>query len=525
MDPSMDIPDATDWLDTPLRQFSDLESALHCEICKEFYDTPMITSCSHTFCSKCIRTSLSADGKCPACRTADQASKLRNNWALQTVVATFLAARPEALSVARREQELAAQSKRPGKRKREVTGPEDMQQMGGEGRTTRSKSRRVTVSETSQPEAIEVGDSDGDGDADFEPELPTGGVVVCPLGCGKRMKIEQVEPHLDRCEDEKKQASRAKSRIPINDFGHARSPSRQTAKSQERLAELNYSLLKDQAMRKKLEELGIPTSGSKQLMVRRHTEWVNIWNANCDSNNPRPKRELLRELDAWERTQGGKAPSAQNSSASAIMRKDFDGSGWANKNKDEFSRLIADARRKKGNPATASSPAKGDDPIEDPGRPALSGDENSSPHFQQHASQSPSPKLNAETSQPYAEHPEALMSVREKVRATKEGRHIEPVDNESFRIGVTDSMPNGTTVNGERRSLGSALGGEHEALLAQSHFGHTPSQDEHKRNQHTGHACDLPSHLQSSPKKLPMFAVPEQPVSDLDGAGEDGQVQ
>ncbi|KAF2772893.1 DNA repair protein rad18, partial [Teratosphaeria nubilosa] len=344
MDPSMDIPDATDWLNTPLRQFSDLESALHCEICKEFYDTPMITSCSHTFCSKCIRTSLSADGKCPACRTADQASKLRNNWALQTVVATFLAARPEALSLARREQELAAQSHRPGKRKREVTGPDDMEQTGGEGRTTRSKSRRVAAS---QPEAIEIGDSDEGGDADFEPELPPDGLVECPLGCGKRMKIEQVEPHLDRCEDEKKQASRAKPRTSVNGFGHSRSSSQHRAKPQERLAELNYSLLKDQAMRKKLEELGIPTSGSKQLMVRRHTEWVNIWNANCDSNNPRSKRELLRELDAWERTQGSKAPPAQNTSASAIMRKDFDGNGWAKKNKDEFSRLIADARRKK----------------------------------------------------------------------------------------------------------------------------------------------------------------------------------
>jgi hypothetical protein len=29
----------------------------------------------------------------------------------------------------------------------------------------------------------------------------------------------------------------------------------------------------------------------------RHTEWVNPWNANCDSRNPRTKRELSSELD------------------------------------------------------------------------------------------------------------------------------------------------------------------------------------------------------------------------------------
>ena len=96
MDPAFDIPDPSDWLQTPLKDFSSLENALHCDICKEFYDTPMITSCCHTFCSKCIRTCLSANGKCPSCQTADQASKLRNNWILQTVVDQFLAARPAA---------------------------------------------------------------------------------------------------------------------------------------------------------------------------------------------------------------------------------------------------------------------------------------------------------------------------------------------------------------------------------------------------------------------------------------------
>src|SRR5215469_15342374 len=49
------LPDPTDWLNTSLPSFATLESALRCQVCKDFYDTPMITSCSHTFCSLCIR--------------------------------------------------------------------------------------------------------------------------------------------------------------------------------------------------------------------------------------------------------------------------------------------------------------------------------------------------------------------------------------------------------------------------------------------------------------------------------------
>lgn len=36
-------------------------------------------------------------------------------------------------------------------------------------------------------------------------------------------------------------------------------------------------------------------------MQERHTEWKNLWNANIDSEYPKSKRELLRELDVWER--------------------------------------------------------------------------------------------------------------------------------------------------------------------------------------------------------------------------------
>ncbi|KAK0356126.1 E3 ubiquitin-protein ligase rad18 [Friedmanniomyces endolithicus] len=381
MNSAQDVPDSTDWLHTPLGDFAQLETALHCQICKEFYDTPMITSCSHTFCSRCIRTSLSADGRCPACRTADQASKLRKNSALQEVVATFISARPAAIRVARREVEQVTQKGRSGKRKRAVLDSADFEQAQGEGRTTRSKSRRTAASQTSTVDTIEVEDSDEGADGTYEDvieSVPDDGLLDCPLGCGKRMKMELVEPHLDRCEDEKQSEKRANSRAQGNG-NLPRVASRQTGPSRERLAELNYSLLKELPMRKKLEEIGIPGWGSKQLMIKRHTEWVNLWNADCDSDHPRLKRELLQDLETWERTQGGRAPSTHGLS-NGVMRKDFDGVGWASKHGDEYSRLIADARRRKGNPAMVSSSPKDERVEENSALPALNSDTDGNRH-------------------------------------------------------------------------------------------------------------------------------------------------
>lgn len=519
MDSAYDVPDSTDWLETPLNGFSELENALHCQICKEFYDTPMITSCNHTFCSKCIRTSLSSDGKCPACRTSDQANKLRNNWALQEVVATFQTARPAALVVAKQAQEDLEAPKRVGKRKRAVLDSDDVAEIESSGRTTRSKSRRIAASQDSQPEPIEIADSI-DEDEEYEPEpRRDDGLVECPLGCGKRMKEVDVFSHLDKCEDEKKQADRSKARTPLNGFGSSRPPSGQSARPQDRINELNYSMMKETALRKKVKEAGIPDWGTKQLVIQRHREWVNIWNANCDSNHPRSKRELLHDLDVWERTQGGKAPNA-NGLSSTIMKKDFDGEAYSKRHQDDFSRLIADAKRKKSNPAIETKTSKDDED----------------------AIRQPPADVDADMreSNPYENNPEAITSIREKVKALNRGESIEPILNEGFKTPAveaspvnpatsdahdfalppsTQPAPSVTTGEGEDATR---MAGPKESLIDNpvASLIRESSRDEHTTHERTGSPCDLASHIADAanpPRKVPMFAVPAQQVGDVDG--------
>ena len=151
MDISFDVPDPSDWLDTSVKQLAPVEKALRCQVCKDFFDTPMITSCSHTFCSLCIRRCLTNDGKCPACRTMDQELRLRRNWTVQEIVDAFKLARPAILQLG---QTTVTTSRGSGpingKRKLANTdieglGSEEEEEAEGEGkheRRTRSQKRR-----------------------------------------------------------------------------------------------------------------------------------------------------------------------------------------------------------------------------------------------------------------------------------------------------------------------------------------------------------------------------------------------
>lgn len=160
------------------------------------------------------------------------------------------------------------------------------------------------------------------------------------------MKEESVFLHLDTHNE----ANGIKQREPA---GNRRSPSveilgrsRAKPRAPERLPQLNYSLMKDNALRKKLADLGIPATGSRALLIRRHAEWVNIVNANADSSKPKAKRKMLRELDVWDRSTGRSIANTGTdlNAAGSIMSKDFDGVAWSASHKTDFENLVSKAR-------------------------------------------------------------------------------------------------------------------------------------------------------------------------------------
>jgi E3 ubiquitin-protein ligase RAD18 len=243
-------------------------------------------------------------------------------------------------------------------------------------RATRSQSRMALQSSQEIGERSVVENSEDEGsqyveeDPSSQPEQPSSdpndGLVACPM-CRRRMKEEAVFTHLDQCEGQDQPPTQPEDPVlvkkqPASVAYSVPSPS----KARQRLGALNYSLLTETALRKKLAEIGIPSYGPKQLMQRRHMEWMNLWNASCDSSNPQTKKELLRELDLWERTQGRQIGNAQG--LSGVMAKDFDAEGWTRSNKDDFAELIKKAREKAQNSARNGSKA-GDtemEPLKEP---------------------------------------------------------------------------------------------------------------------------------------------------------------
>src|SRR6266536_757881 len=168
MDSTFDVPDSTDWLPTPLADLARVEASLRCQVCKDFFNTPMITSCSHTFCSLCIRRCLSIDGKCPACRTGEQEIKLRRNWAVQEIADLFKAGRSRMLQFARQAKVPEKTDGRVStKRKLDDMQADDQEEEGRvQTRRTRSQSRRVASNPVASQEVVE-----DEKDEEFEPGM------------------------------------------------------------------------------------------------------------------------------------------------------------------------------------------------------------------------------------------------------------------------------------------------------------------------------------------------------------------
>ena len=289
----------------------------------------------------------------------------------------------------------------------------------------------------------------------------------------------------------------------------------------ERLAELNYTLLNDSQLRKKFSALGIPSTGRKDQLKDRYTAWANIWNANCDSRHPKSKPELLNELRKWERTQGGQAREVDGA---GIMKKDFDAGAWQMSNKDDFSKLIEQARKKKTRAQDAGERA-------DQGEKEKLSTENET-------SGSPSPKENGHASEPtdqdkdtYADangtqpqspdayHPyqnnsEALASIREKVSALSANEHVEPVMNAGFKMAdVLARTEDATPPQSSQRTASSS-----NAPTSRPRPHHPPHHPPPAAL--LKQASSLGEHFADTQdtRQLDMFRVPEDPVSDCEEA-------
>ena len=166
MDTSFDVSDPSDWLQTPIKELAPVDTALRCQVCKDFFDTPMITSCSHTFCSLCIRRYLAKESKCPTCWAPDQELRLKRNSTVEELVESFKVARG-ALMKFSQDLKAATEDREQGRNKRKRNGEDGPEEdiPSTSRRKTRSQGRKGSESEPVRP--IEIADSEGD--EDYQP--------------------------------------------------------------------------------------------------------------------------------------------------------------------------------------------------------------------------------------------------------------------------------------------------------------------------------------------------------------------
>lgn len=163
-DDAYDVSDPTDWLGTPLASLMPVEQSLRCHVCKDFFNSPMVTSCCHTFCSLCIRRALASDGKCPLCRATDQESRLRGNWAIREAVESFIRGRDAMLRLAREPQASATDAPAQTPKRKADDGTQDGGYNSKRTRmSTRSSSARAAEAtsammreEAGEPEVEEI---------------------------------------------------------------------------------------------------------------------------------------------------------------------------------------------------------------------------------------------------------------------------------------------------------------------------------------------------------------------------------
>ncbi|XP_061148113.1 E3 ubiquitin-protein ligase RAD18 isoform X2 [Syngnathus typhle] len=294
-----------------------VDALLRCPICFDFLSTSMMTKCSHNFCSLCIRKFFSYKLHCPVCNTQATEQDLRNNRLLDELVVNFQAARQQ-LSQSyfdsapiSRKYPASVKCKSPTDKgqksnssvvshffqKRPRKTPVKVVQTGRTGCaddadlcSTNVKEEPVDVKEGAQQEDTKLYDNNTKEEIAHSSSSPPTDVkpvmkVECPV-CSVSVSQPFINKHLDMClgSGEKKESLR-------NSLGKTKRP----------MAKLVYNLLSMQELKRRLKECHQSVKGSRDQLIKRHKEFVQIYNAQCDSLNPKSVEEIVKEVEATER--------------------------------------------------------------------------------------------------------------------------------------------------------------------------------------------------------------------------------
>ncbi|KAG7493223.1 E3 ubiquitin-protein ligase RAD18 isoform X1 [Solea senegalensis] len=372
-----------------LECLKNVDNLLRCPICFDHLDISMMTKCSHNFCSLCIRKFLSYKLLCPVCNSELTEQDLRNNRVLDELVANFQAARLrlskvhfDSPPISPKTPASAVKCKTPRAKgqkcstsnlshffqKRTKTSPTSENQQDGSvsqcseqgkmrtARTCGANGSDLHLANTSVPVAVKEEPTDvqvqglmsvkredavlcsiSTGVEMPHSSAPSHDVksvikVECPV-CSVGVSQQFINKHLDTClsSGEKKESLRSS-------LSKARRP----------MSKLVYNLLSTVELKRRLKESYLSVQGSRDQMIKRHKEFVHIYNAQCDSLNPKSAEDIAKEVEANEKSrnqlQGKAKPVMVFTKKQTEKEIEEIHSNYRKQHSNDFSRLIAQVR-------------------------------------------------------------------------------------------------------------------------------------------------------------------------------------
>ncbi|KFV96100.1 E3 ubiquitin-protein ligase RAD18, partial [Fulmarus glacialis] len=297
-----------------------VDDLLRCGICFDYFSIAMIIpQCSHNYCSLCIRKFLSYKTQCPTCCVAVSESDLKNNRTLDELVKSFNSARQQlfqlVLDTPLISSPLACSRHLAGKS--HIRSPVSCPVLKEEVPVIDSFLRKEKVCTLTKAEGLagtdqkilkteehhnlysssaEVDGKDNEVGSRESPECAKSHEksstsvekvvkkVDCPV-CEVAIPEQYINKHLDSC------LTREEKKDSLRSSAHKRKP----------MSKVVYNLLSDRDLKKKLKEHGLSTHGTRQQLIKRHQEFVHMYNAQCDSLNPKSVAEVVKELEKNEK--------------------------------------------------------------------------------------------------------------------------------------------------------------------------------------------------------------------------------
>lgn len=278
-----------------------IDELLHCGICYEYMNTSVITSCSHSYCSLCIRKYLHYKTQCPTCYEQTYEKDLRKNKLLDEIIIHYVNFKEKCDKKLYREELPIVKDENPeivcsannfeSKKVQDVldaieTSPKSLDSPTLAASNTTPHGRKDYQQDISTPSTS--------GDLKiplmFTPKSrktfqreENCQVVICPV-CKVEIPQININRHLDDCLKRKTTKNEPK-KSKLN-----RKP----------LPKLVLSLMKDTALRKRMKQLGLSCQGDRKALESRLQRYTILYNAECDKTYPRPVSELIKLCEEEE---------------------------------------------------------------------------------------------------------------------------------------------------------------------------------------------------------------------------------